>query len=226
MLNCETINRTPCAWRVIQVMKKKLTWFAIIAFLVPVIFVADNEYVTGFGLFGYEVMHGVQYHGIQLFFCLLVVAAAMFFAGLAHPKLSLWTGEKTRKRSSIVYATVVAVAIVGLVEVNLIAFGIHKYEERMMAAFYEQVELGALVNEATHHSHALNKHLGYSYALSESGKDLEIYDQNRNFVDFSYPDPLRSRRTIVETDIHPGLEEARIIGKFLLENNRITKSET
>ena len=74
-------------------------------------------------------MPDLQFHGIQLFLCLLVAAAFMFFAGLVHPKISLWFGEKTRKRSSVIYGVIVGIAIAGLVEVNLIASAIVEHED-------------------------------------------------------------------------------------------------
>lgn len=206
-------------------MYKKLIYFGIFVFLVPIIFVADYKYITGLGWFGIEVMPGVQFHGIQLFFCLLVIASTMFIAGLVHPKISIWFGEKTRKRSSTIYGIVVGIAIVGLIEVNLIALSIYEYEDRIMVSFYEDIEIGSSIDEARNLSISLNKHLGYSYSLSEREKELLTYDLNRNFVDFSNPNQFRTRRMIVETNLHPGHEDARIIGKFLLVNNRITRSE-
>jgi len=206
-------------------MYKKLIYFGIFVFLVPIIFVLDNKYITGLGFFGLEVMHGVQYHGIQLFFCLLVIASTMFIAGHVHPKISLWFGEKTRKRSSTIYGIVVGIAIVGLIEVNLLALSIYDYEDRIMVSFYEDVKIGSSIDEVQKLSTSLNKHIGYSYSLLPREKDLINYDQNRNFVDFTNPNQFRSRRMIVETNLHPGHEDARIIGKFLLKNNRITRSK-
>ena len=78
-------------------MYKKLIFLGILFFLVPIVFVLDNKYIMGLGWWGIEVMHSVQFHGIQLFFCLLVIAATMFFMGLANPKITLWFGAKTRK---------------------------------------------------------------------------------------------------------------------------------
>ena len=172
-------------------------------------------------------MPDVQFHGIQLFLCLLVVAATMFFAGLVHPKISLWFGEKTRKRSSTIYGFVVGIAIVGLIEVNLIASGIVEYEDRVMTSFYEDIEIGDSVDEVLNLSDSLNKHLGYSFSLMEKEKELVAFDHNKNFVNFSYPNKSRTSRMrmIVETNLHPGHEDARIIGKFLLVNNRITRSQ-
>ena len=206
-------------------MYNKLICFGVIFLLVPIVFVLDNEYITGLGWWGVEVMHGVQYHGIQLFFCLLVIAATMFFMGLAHPKISLWFGDKTRKRSSIIFGTVMGIAIAGLIEVNLIALGIYKYEDQIMVSFYEGIEIGSSVDEVRKLSISLNKHLGYSYSLSEREKDLVAYDQNRNFVDFSYPNQFRTSRMVVETNLRPGRKDARIVGKFLIVNNRIAKSK-
>lgn len=164
--------------------------------------------------------------GFNCFFCLLVTASIMFLAGHVHPKISLWFGEKTLKRSSTIYAIVVGIAIVGLIEVNLIALGIYKYEDRIMVSFYEEIEVGSSIDEARNLSNSLNRHLGYSYSLSEREQDLIAYDQNRNFVDFSNPNQFRTRRMIVETNLHPGHEDARIIRKFLLINNRIARSES
>jgi len=206
-------------------MYKKLIYFGIFVFLVPIIFVLDNKYITGLGWWGIEVMPGVQYHGIQLFLCLLVIASTMFVVGHVHPKISIWFGEKTRKRSSTIYGIVVGIAIIGLIEVNLIALGIYEYEDRIMVSFYEDTKIGSSIDEARNLSISLNKHLGYSYALSEREQNLITDDQNRNFVDFSNPNQFRTSRIIVETNLHPGHEDARIIGKFLLENNRITRSE-
>lgn len=206
-------------------MYKKLIYFGIFVFLVPILFVLDNKYITGLGWFGIEVMHGVQYHGIQLFFCLLVISVFMFFMGLAHPKVSIWFGEKTRKRSSIIYGVVLGIAIVGLIEVNLIASGIYEYEDRTMVSFYEAVEIGSSFDEVKNLSTSLNKHLGYSDSLAQREKDLIAYDQNRYFVEFTFPNPFRTRRVIVETDLHLDREGGQIIGKYLLINNRITRSE-
>ena len=89
----------------------------------------------------------------------------------------------------------------------------------------KDIEIGGSIDEARNLSISLNKHLGYSYSLSEREKDLITYDQNRNFVDFTYPNQFRTRRMIVETNLHPGHEDARIIGKFLLINNRIARSD-
>jgi len=206
-------------------MYKKLIYFGIFVFLVPIVFIPEYKYITGLGWWGIEVMPDVQFHGIQLFFCLLVIASIMFIAGVVHPKISIWFGEKTRKRSSTIYGIVVGIAIVGLIEVNIIALGIYKYEDRIMASFFKDIEIGSSIDEVQNLSISLNKHLGYSYSLSEREKDLIAYDQNRNFVDFSYPNQFRTGRLIVETNLYPGDADARIIGKFLLINNRITRSE-
>ena len=205
-------------------MYKKLTCFGIFVFLVPIIFVPEYEYITGLGFFELEVMHDVKYHGIQLFFCLLVIAVFMFFMGLAHPKISIWFGEKTRKRSSTVYGIIVGIAIGGLVEVNLIALGIYEYEDRTMVSFYEAIEVGDSLDEVQNLSFSLNKHLSYNDSLAQREKDLIAYDQNRNFVEFTFPDPFRTRRVIIETNLHPDREGVRIIGKYLLINNRVTRS--
>lgn len=206
-------------------MYKKLIYFGIFVFLVPLILIPEYKYITGLGWFGIEVMPSVQFHGIQLFFCLLVIASIMFIAGLVHPKISIWFGEKTRKRSSTIYGIVVGIAIVGFFEVYLIALGIYKYEDRILVSFYEEVEIGSSVDEIRNLSISLNKHLGYSYSLLPREKDLVAYDQNKNFIDFSYPNQFRTRRMIVETNLHPGREDARVIGKFLLVNNQVTRSE-
>jgi hypothetical protein len=206
-------------------MYKKLTCFGILVFLVPLIFVPEYKYITELGFFELEVMHDVKYHGIQLLFCLLVFSVFMFFMGLAHPKISLWFGEKTRKRSSTIYVIVMGIAIIGLVEVNLIALGIYEYEDRTMISFYEDIEIGSSFDEVRNHSISLNKHLGYSDSLAQREKDLIPYDQNGNFAEFTFPDQFRTRRVIVETNLYPDHVDARIVGKFLLINNRIARSE-
>ena len=211
-------------------MYKKLIFFGIFVFLVPIIFVSDYTYIIfttmirGFPFS--EVRHDVQYHGIQLFFCLLVIATTMFFAGLVHPKISIWFGEKTTQRSSTIYGLVVVIAVVGLIEVNLISSYIYEYEDRIMVSFYEDIEIGSSIDEVQNLSISLSKHLGYSDSLAEREKDLIAYDQNRNFVEFTYPNKFRTRRVIVETNLNPSHEDARTIGKFLLISNRITRSET
>jgi hypothetical protein len=207
-------------------MYKKLIYLGIFVFLVPIIFVSDYTYITGKGFFGLEVMHGVQYHGIQLFFCLLVIASTMFVVGHVHPKFSIWFGEKTRKRSSAIYGIVAGIAIVGLIEVNLISLSIYEYEDRIMVPFYEDIEIGSSIDEVQNLSISLNKHLGENYSLAEREKDLIAYDQNRNFVEFTFPNQFKTRRVIVETNLHPSQEDAQIIGKFLLINNRITRSKS
>ena len=204
-------------------MYKKLTYFGIIVFLVPVIFVPDYKYITGLGFFELEVMHDVKYHGIQLFFCLLVIAVFMFFMGLAHPKISIWFGEKTRKRSSTIYGIVVGIAIVGLVEVNLIAFGIYEYEDRTMVSFYEVIEIGSSIDEVQNLSISLNEHLGYSHSLEQREIDLIAYGKNGNFVEFVFPDPFRTSRVIIETNLHPARKDGQITGKYLLINNRVAR---
>ena len=206
-------------------MYKKLTCFGILVLLVPFIFVSEYKYITELGFFELEVMHDVKYHGIQLFFCLLVFAVFMFFMGLANPKISLWFGEKTRKRSSIIYLIVVGIAIAGLVEVNLIALDIYEHEDRIMVTFYEDIEIGSSFNEVQRHSISLNEHLGYNDLLAEREKDIISYDQNKNFAEFTFPDQFRTRRVIVETNLNPDHVDARIVGKFLLINNQIAKSE-
>ncbi len=62
-------------------MYKKLTCFGIFIFLVPIIFVIDNSYVTGIGFFGMKAMHGVQYYGIQMFLGLFLIAFFIFILG-------------------------------------------------------------------------------------------------------------------------------------------------
>ena len=118
------------------------------------------------------------------------------------------------------------IAIVGLIEVNLISSYIYENEDRIMASFYEDIEIGGPIDEVQNLSISLNKHLGHSDSLAEREKDLIAYDQNRNFVEFTFPNQFRTRRMIVETNLHPAHEDARIIGKFLLINNRIARSET
>ena len=148
----------------------------------------------------------------------------MFFMGLVHPKISIWFGKKSRKRSSIIYGIVVGIAIVGLIEVNLIAFGIYEHEDRTMVSFYEAIKIGSSIDEVQNLSISLNKHLGNSYSLAQREKDLIAYDQNRNFVEFTFPNPFRTKRVIIETNLHSGREDGQIIGKYLLINNRITRS--
>ena len=206
----------------------KLISFGIFVFLVPIIFVPDYTYITTTTvLLGYpfsEVRHGVLYHGIQSFFCLLVIATTMFFAGLIHPKISIWFGEKTTQRSSIIYGIVVGIAVVGLIEVNLISSSIYEYEDRIMVSFYEDIEIGSSINEVQNLSISLNRHIEHTDSLAEREKNLIAYDQNRNFVEFTYPNKFRTRRVIVETNLHLDREDGQIIGKYLLINNRITRS--
>jgi len=205
-------------------MYKKLICFGIFVFLVPLIFVPEYQYITGLGFFDFDVMHDVKYHGIQLFFCLLVIAVFMFFMGLAHPKISIWFGEKTRKRSSIIYGTVVGIAIAGLVEVNLIALGIYEYEDRTMVSFYEVIEIGSSIDEVQNLSISLNEHLGYSHSLEQREIDLIAFGKNGNFVEFVFPDPFRTRRVIIETNLHPARKDGQITAKYLLINNRVARS--
>ena len=205
-------------------MYKKLTYFGIFIFLVPIIFVIDNRYVTGIGFFGMEAMHGVQFYGIQMFLGLFVIAFIVFILGHVNPKISLWFGEKTRKRSSIIHGIVVGITIVGLVEVNLLALVIYDYEDRKMVSFYEDLKIGSSIDEVKKLTVSLSQHIGYSYSLSKTEKDLISHDEKRNFVDFSYPGKFRSRHMIVETNIYPGHEDARIIGKYLLKNNQLEGS--
>ena len=207
-------------------MYKKLIIFGLLVLLVPIVFIPGYDYAWALGFRFGEVMPDVQFHGIQLFLCLLVVAAFMFFAGLVHPKISLWFGEKTRKRSSTIYGIVVGIAIVGLIEVNLIASGIVELEDRVMVSFYEDIEIGDPVDEVLGLSNSLNKHLRYSFSLLGTERDLAAFDRNKNFVDFSYPNKYRASRIrmIVETNLHPSHEGAQIVGKYLLLDNRVTRS--
>lgn len=211
-------------------MYKKLIFFGILVFLVPIFFVSDYSYITSTTVIGgfpfTKVRHDVLYHGIQLFFCLLVVAVTMFFAGLVHPKISIWFGEKTRQRSSLIYGVVVVIAVVGLIEVNLISSYIYEYEDRTMVSFYEDIGIGNSIGEVQSLSISHNKHLGQNDSLADREKDLIAYDQSRNVVEFAFPNQFKTRRVIVETNLPPGHEDARVIGKFLIINNRITRSET
>lgn len=206
----------------------KLTCFGIFVFLVPIIFVSDYTYITTTTVIGgfpfTKVRHDVQYHGIQLFFCLLFIAITMFFAGLVHPKISLWFGEKTRPRSSTIYGIVVGIAIVGLVEVNLISSYIYEFEDRTMISFYEGIEIGSSIDEAQNLSISLNKNIGHSVSLAEREKALIAYDQTRNVLEFTFPNQFKTRRVIVETNLRPSHEDARITGKYLLINNQIARS--
>ena len=210
-------------------MYMKLIIFGIFVLLVPIIFVPDYTYITTTTVLqGHpfsEVRHGVLYHGIQLFFCLFIIATTMFFAGLIHPKISIWFGEKTTQRSSIIYGIVVGIAVVGLIEVNLISSSIYEYEDRIMVSLYEDIEIGSSINEVQNHSVFLNRHIEHTGSLAEREKDLIAYDQNRNFVEFTYPNKFRTRRVIVEKNLYPGHEDARVIGKFLLIDNRVARSE-
>ena len=206
-------------------MYKKLTYIGNFIFLVPIIFVIDNSYVTAIGFFGMKAMHGVQYYGIQMFLGLFLIAFIIFILGHVNPKISLWFGEKTRKRSSIIHGIVVGITIVGLIEVNLLALVIYDYEDRIMVSFYEDLKIGNSIDNVKKHSGSLGKHIGYSYSLSTNEKDLISYDEKRNFVDFSYPGGFRSRHLIVETNIYPGHDDARVIGKYLLKNNQLEGSK-
>jgi hypothetical protein len=96
---------------------------------------------------------------------------------------------------------------------------------RIMVSFYEDTEIGSSIDAIQNLSISLNKHLGHSDSLAEREKDLIAYDQNRNFVEFTFPNQFKTRRMIVETNLNPGHEDARIIGKFLLKDNQITRSE-
>ena len=211
-------------------MYKKLIIFGILVFLVPVIFISDYTYISSTtviaGIPFTEVRHDVLYHGIQLFFCLLMVAITMFFAGLVHPKFSIWFGEKTRQRSSIIYGFIAGIAVVGLIEVNLISSYIYEYEDRIMVSFYEDIGIGSSMDEVQSLSISLNKNLGHSDSLADREKDLIAYDHNRNVVEFTFPNQFRTRRVIVETNLPPGHEDARITGKFLIINSRIARAET
>ncbi|MEM7561629.1 MAG: hypothetical protein AAF353_01130 [Pseudomonadota bacterium] len=193
----------------------------------PIIFIPEYQYITGLGWFGIEVMPGVQFHGIQLFFSLIIIASILFFAGLVNPKLSIWFGEKTRRRSSILYGLVVGIAILGVVEVSLIAQGIYQYEDKQMVSLYEEIKLGHSADEVRNLSGSHNKHLRYSYSLQEFEKGLVAYDPTRNFLDFSYPNQFRAgrMRMLIETNLHPAHQDARVIAKFLLVDYQIDRSE-
>ena len=163
--------------------------------------------------------------GFNCFFCLFVIATTLFFAGLIHPKISIWFGEKTIQRSSTIYGTVAGIAVVGLIEVNLISSSLYEYEDRIMASFYEDIEIGDSFNEVQNLSISLNKHLSYTDTLAQREKDLVAYEQNNIFVEFTFPNPFRTRRVIVETNRYPDHDDVRVMSKFLLINSRITKSE-
>ncbi len=117
------------------------------------------------------------------------------------------------------------ITIGGLIEVNLLALVIYDYEDRIMVSIYKDLKIGSSVDELKKLSGSLSQHIGYSYSLSTNEKDLITYDEKRNFVDFSYPGKFRSRHLIVETNIYPGHEDARIIGKYLLKNNQLEGSK-
>jgi hypothetical protein len=119
----------------------------------------------------------------------------------------------------------VGITIVGLIEVNLLALAIYDYEDRIIVSFYEDLKIGNSIDEVKKLTGSLSKHIGYSYSLSTNEKDLIGSDEKRNFVDFSYPGEFRSRHLIVETNIYPGNEDARVIGKYLLKDNRLEGSK-
>jgi hypothetical protein len=102
---------------------------------------------------------------------------------------------------------------------------IYDYEDRIMVSFYEDLKIGNSIDNVKKYSGSLGQHIGYSYSLSTIEKDLIGYDEKRNFVDFSYPGGFRSRHLIVETNIYPGHDDARVIGKYLLKNNQLEGSK-
>ncbi len=70
------------------------------------------------------------------------------------------------------------------------ANGIYEYEDRIMVSFYEDIKIGSSIDEVQKLSISLNKHIGYSYSLLPREQDLLSYDQNRNFVEFTFPNLL------------------------------------
>ena len=115
------------------------------------------------------------------------------------------------------------IAIAGLVEVNLIALGIYEYEDRTMVSFYEVIEIGSSIDEVQNLSISLNEHLGYSHSLEQREIDLIAYGKNGNFVEFVFPDPFRTSRVIIETNLHPVRKDGQMTGKYLLINNRVAR---
>ena len=207
----------------------QLTCFGMFVFLLPTLFIPDYSYITTKTVIGgfpfTTVRHDVLYHGIQFFFCLLFIAISLFFAGLVNPKISLWFGKKTRQRSSTVYGIVVVIAILGFAEVKLISSYLYELEDGTMVSFYEGIAIGSSMDEVQKFSRSLNKNLRHSVSLADREKDLIAYDQTRNVLEFTFPNQFRTRRVIVETNLRLDDEDARVIGKYLLIDNRIAKSE-
>jgi len=195
-------------------MFRKLAIVAVVMLAVPLAFLVQDKYVSGLGPYGVVSLHSVEHYGYGFFVLTLLSALGLLIAGMIHPKISLWWGTRTRRRVCIVYAFMVAVSVLGVLEVRFLSTMVYAHDSAEMRSFYHQLSAGTPVEQIKKLARSHGKHIGYGYRPTQNMMrklDVPEQDTSRYFVEFSYPGLWRLPRVVVETTAPP--EQAGAVAK-------------
>jgi hypothetical protein len=203
---------------------KKLGVLAIIAASMPAIgyFLNRYQYISTFP-------YGAFYHstwsfGNYTFQLLLFIGVLGVCLGLIRPQLSLWFGEKNRKRVFVVYGLIIAVAFGVRYEAYEFSKVVFAREEQTMNEAYAELRPGSSAKELEATIKSIDPNIRYAYIDTSSFKRIDGYPNyvsTKYVVEFAYPGFFPKydvqSRIVAEMSSDPHLPEARAEQIFLLD---------
>ncbi len=211
---------------------KNFAILAIVALSMPVLgyFLNRYEYISAFP-------YGAFYHssisyGTYTSQFLLLVGSLGLLVGLVQPRLSLWFGDKNRKRVLLIYGFTLAVAFAVRYEAYQLSKIVFANEEAAMILVYEAMRTGTNVKEMEATIKAIDSNIRYVYRdtspyLSVNG--YPIGDKSKNAIEFAYPGfypkfEVQSR-VVVVMSADPRIPKATAERVFLLNQSSVRNSK-
>ncbi|WP_129781109.1 hypothetical protein [Peristeroidobacter soli] len=174
----------------------KLTVLALLAASIPVL-----AYLFGGYVFVSTFPYGAHYHsavvsGSFISKILLLMGFLGLLSGLAYPALSLWFGERSRRRVLIVYGLTLTLGVALRYEARFLSELIHTNEEEKMALAYRALVPGALLRDARHAIGGVDSNIRADFANWSSFNGITgfPYDATKSGIEFSYPTAFPRRR--------------------------------
>jgi hypothetical protein len=169
---------------------KKLSILIAVALSIPMLGYAVNQYV-----YVSTFPFGAYYHsaitfGTLTFGLLLVAGSVGLLVGLVRPSLSLWVGERNRKRVLVVYGLTLALGITVKYETYFFSKLIFSNEEENVALVYRTLEPGASIRDVQQTIEKVDPNIRYHYAdISRYSRTTGYpYDGTPRFaIEIKYP---------------------------------------
>ena len=188
------------------------------------------EYISTFPYGAFY--HSTISYGTYTFQVLLLVGLLGLLLGLVHPRLSLWFGEKNRKRVLVIYGFTIAIAFGVRHEAYQLSKIVFADEEANMNLVYEALLPGTNAKEMEATIKAIDSNIGYVYGDTSPYRRINGYPYSgtpKYAVEFAYPGFFPKyevqSRVVVEMSSDPHSSEATAEGIFLLNKLSVHNSK-